>query len=177
MNSPTAIRGRLSTTVKLLGIFAGGGAAEAGGDGVDEDEVGEVSRRGIFVIDEAEGGLGRVAFGAHIDAAGAEGAEVEPDGRGTGAAVEHEGNGALGFLRGAGAGVGGEEDAGAGFAFLLLEDHGAGDGGVGELLAVNGDAVLGGGDFVHGRGGGERRVFGRCAWFGGGFLLLGGGVG
>ena len=85
--------------VELLLGFVGGdqGAAEAGADGVDEDEVGEVEP-GAGIVGEGGGVGGTVAFVAECDVLGADGAEVEIDGGGAGAAVEGEGDGAGGAV-------------------------------------------------------------------------------
>ena len=131
--------------VEVFVVLGFGGAAVAGADGVDEDEVGFVEEAG-FVVDELVGGREGEAGVLEFDAFGAEEAEVEPDGGGTGAAVEGEGEGALGGFGGIGFffGVGNVEDFGGGFAFGVYESEGTGGGGVVDFLAVDGDGMLGG---------------------------------
>ena len=140
--------------VKLLRIGAGGRAAEAGADGIDEDHVAKGQKR-VVVIDEGVRRLGLRAIGAHLDALGTESTHVQPDGGGTGTAIKYEGDGTFGCVTGIVTSVGDEEDAGAGFAFLFLEKQGAGEGGIGELLAGGVEGVLGFGDFFDGLGRGE----------------------
>jgi hypothetical protein len=91
---------------------------------------------------------------ANGDTARSEGAQVQPDRRRAGAAVEGEGDrsggGGVGRV---GAGVGHEEDVGQRLAFLLLHHDGAGRGGVANPLAVDGDSILRADQVVLGRGG------------------------
>jgi hypothetical protein len=131
-------------------------AAVAGADGVDEDEVGLVEQR-VFVFDEAEGGPGQVAhLIGHGHALRAEQAHVQPDGGGAGAAVEAEGDGPGGEVAHPLARVGDVKEGRARllafgltlFFGLFLEHHRAGGGGVADLLAADGDRVLGGGDLL-----------------------------
>ena len=134
------------------------GLGEAGADGVDEDEVGEVEP-GAGVVGEGGGVGGGVAGVAEGDVLGADGAEVEEAGGGAGAAVEGEHHGAVVC---AVEGIGGVDDFGGGLAVLALHGDGADGGGVVEGLAVDGDGLfdgLVGGEWV-GEGLG---VFG---WFG-----------
>ena len=154
--------------VEVFVVLGFGGAAVAGADGVDEDEVGFVEEAG-FVVDELVGGREGEAVVLEFDAFGAEEAEVEPDGGGAGAAVEGEGEGALGGFGGIGFffGVGDVEDLGGGFAFGVFEGEGAGGGGVVDFLAVDGDGVLGG----DGGGGFGFVVGGFVFGFFGGFFL------
>ena len=113
---------------------------EAGADGVDEDDVGEVEP-GAGVVGEGGGVRGAVAGVAEGDVLGADGAEVEEAGGGAGAAVEGEHHGAVvcAVER-----VGGVDDFGGGLAVLALHGDGADGGGVVEGLAVNGDGLFDG---------------------------------
>src|SRR4029077_8928971 len=80
---------------------------------------------------------------AHLNAARAEGAEMQPDGGGAGATVEGKSDGALGEVGDVVAGVGDEEEAGLGGAVLLLEEDGAGGGGGIDILAADAGGVFG----------------------------------
>jgi hypothetical protein len=149
--------GVLVEAVEVLGFIRFGGATVAGADGVDEDEVGLVEQGG-FVVDLIVGRREGEAVVLEFDAFGAEQAHVHPDRGRAGAAVEGEGEGALGRFGGIGLffDVGDVEDLGRDFAFGVFERKGACGGGVVDLLAVEGDAVLGGSrsgrlDFVFSR--------------------------
>ncbi len=77
----------------LLALLVGlDDAAEAGADGVDEDEVGEREPRGL-VLDELRRQLGQRPVGRKVDALRADGAHVQERGRGARPAVEDERDG------------------------------------------------------------------------------------
>ena len=119
------------------------GAAEAGADGVVEDEVG-VGEEGLGVIEHACG----------CEAAGAEDFRVDEDGAGGGAAVPEEGEGAGlgGFVQPGLDDVGDEEAVASDFAgFVVANRETAGAGLVLEIAGDGFDVVLGDDDgFVAG---------------------------
>jgi len=78
---------------------------------------------------------------------------VEPDGRGAGATVIDEGDGAAAEIFYIAADVGDGENGGGGFAFFVLEQSGGSGGLVGNRLAADADGVIGGERFFFGRGG------------------------
>src|SRR5258706_143003 len=85
------------------------GMAEACADRVDEDHIGFIEQRALIVLQLV--GRRRSVFGVRgDDAARSEGAHVQPNGRGTGAAVVDERDGALGGIFAIGADVGGGID-------------------------------------------------------------------
>ena len=132
------------------------GLGEAGADGVDEDEVGEVEP-GAGVVGEGGGVGGAVASVAEGDMLGADGSEVEEAGGRARAAVEGEHHGAVVC---AVEGISRVDDFSGGLAVFALHGDGADGGGVVEGLAVDGDGLfdgLVGGEWV-GEGLG---VFGR----------------
>ncbi len=85
------------------------------------------------------------------DAARTEGAHVQPDGGGAGAAVVDEGDGALAEILHVAAGVGGGINQRGGFAFVVFQERGRGGGFVGDGLTVDVDGVVGGPGFFLGR--------------------------
>ena len=146
----------------------GEGLGEAGADGVDEDEIGEVEP-GAGVVGEGCGVGGGVAGVGEGDVLGSDGAEVEVDGGCTGATVDCEEDGAVGFGLGVVEGVGGVHDVAGGLAGGVLEVDGADGGGVVQDFSVDrdglGDGLVvwealgwGGGLGVGGRLGGGRRA-------------------
>jgi hypothetical protein len=153
------------------------GAAEAGSDGIDKDEIGFVEQA-IGIVDEFEGRRRRGAGVSGDDAARPEGSHVQPDGRRSGAAVVDEGDGTLAHILDVAAGIGNGENAGGRFAFVVL-DEGSGSGGlVGDGLGSDLDGVVGDGGLFFGLGGRLGVRFGfficllgllrflRCEWFG-----------
>jgi hypothetical protein len=95
--------------VPFFGFLPFHGAAEACAHRVDENEVG-VIEDGILVIGQFEGRRGHFAIVSEDDAARAEHAHVQPHRRGTGSAVEGEGDRAFPFIFHAVFCVSGEEN-------------------------------------------------------------------
>jgi len=146
--------------VPLLGLLSLDGARVARADGVDEDQVGLVEDREL-VVDQLEGRLGQVPIEFEHHAARTQRAEVQPDRRGAGSAVEREGDRPLGFVLHIVFGVGDKEDLRLGLltvGFLLavgrlfLDDHRPCGDGVLDLPSADGDAVLGLDEVVSGGG-------------------------
>jgi len=132
----------LVEAVELGGFGVAFGAGVSGGDGVDEDEVGDIED-GVGVLDGAgRWGEGLGAVGGGGDEAGAEGAEVEPDGGGAGAAVEGEDDGAVLGLVDAGADLTDVEHVGPRVALGVLELELGGGDGVVDDLAGDGDGAF-----------------------------------
>ncbi len=132
----------LLDAVELLAVLPGGGAAEAGAHRVDEHEVTGIED-GIFVIDQpARRRQGEPLVGPRHPL-GAERAEVYPERRRPGSAVEAEGDRAAGRVLHAVERVGDVEDRRRDRALVVPEQQGAGGGGVGVGLAVQGQRVAG----------------------------------
>src|SRR6266404_3946129 len=78
---------------KILVLRFAHGVAEAGANGIDEDHVGFIEQRGLIVLQLVGWRRGVFSVGGD-DAARSEGAHVQPNGSGAGAAVVDEGDGA-----------------------------------------------------------------------------------
>ena len=126
---------------ELLAELRLAGAAVARPDRIDEAQVGLVEP-GVRVVHQLVGRRGHRAVGAHLDALGAECAQVEPHRGRARAAVEREHHGTRGGARHPIERVGHEEDFGLGLALLVLERQLAGGDRVGERLAGDGDLVV-----------------------------------
>ena len=157
---------------EILVLRFADGVAEAGADGIDEDHVGFVEQGIGVVFDFVRRGWSGGVVGID-DAARAEGAHMQPDGCGAGAAVVEESDGALGEILGVAASVGGGINQRGGLAFFVFQQGGGGDGFVGDGLAVDFDGVIAGPGFFFGRigvwgfgvccGGGLASFAGSCA--------------
>ena len=101
--------------VELLGLLADHGAAVAGRDRIDEHQIADVEER-VVVVDQLVGGRQREALVVEPHPLRPEQAEVHPDRRGAGAAVEREGERPRRGVVDPVEGVGDEED-------LRLGDH------------------------------------------------------
>ena len=124
---------------EVLGVIGLGGAAPAGADRIDEDEVGE-GEPGVGIVVQL--GVRRVASaGAEIEDAGAGEAEMQEGGGRAGAAVEHEGQRAIGAA--VFPDIGGVEDLGTLFARLVKEGERAGGRRIGEPAVPGIDRMLG----------------------------------
>ena len=123
---------------ELFGVgFGHHGAAEAGADGIDEDEVGEVEPR-AGIVDEIGGVGGAVALVAGIKMLGADGAEVQIDRGRAGTAVEGEGDWTIrAFDR-----VGGDNHFAGDLAVAVAHGQRADGDGVVQRLAVELDGLL-----------------------------------
>ena len=109
------------------------GAAPAGGERIDEDEIGE-GEPGVRIVDELRRGA-VVAVRAELDNARTGEAEMQIRGRGAGPAVEREGDRArraVGALRD----IGGVEHRADFLAGLVVERKRSGGRGVGERALV-----------------------------------------
>ena len=125
------------------GCFCGvGGEAVAGADGVDEHHVGE-GEPGVCVGFAVGAGAVGHCGGVEGEDFGAGRAHLHVGAARTRAAVEEEGDGAVG--RGGVEGVRRVEDGGGWVALGVAQFQRAGGGGVGERRAAQGDFVLGGG--------------------------------
>src|SRR6202011_1089663 len=112
---------------KILVLRFADGVAESGADGVDEDHIGFVEQRALIVLKLV--GRRRRVFGVGgDDAARSEGAHVQPNGGGAGAAVIDEGNRALRGVFGVSANVGGRVDQSLRLVFFVLQQDSASDG-------------------------------------------------
>src|SRR5277367_3340210 len=145
-----------SPEIFILGFAYG--VAEACADGVYEHHVGFVEQGIRIVFNFVRRGRSVGVVGGD-DAARTEGAHVQPDGSGAGAAVVDEGDGALGEIFGVAARVGGGIDQRGGLAFFVFEESGGGGGFVGDGLVVDFNGVVAGPGFFLGRVGG---VWGFC---------------
>jgi len=162
----------LLEVVEGLGFLAHHRAAETRADRVNEDQVGHVQQgEGIFHQVEGRRGRGQPIL-AQPDPAGTQRAQVQPDGRRAGSAVEGKGDRAGGGVADALAGVGSEEDGSACLFALrftgslaallgfLLEDQRAAGGVIGNGFTVDGHLVPGGEDAVDRFGAGFGFLFG-----------------
>ena len=113
------------------------GSAEAGADGIDEDEVGEVEPC-AGVVDEIGGVGGAVAFVAGVEVLGADGAEVQIDRGCAGTAVEGEGDRPVRAFHG----VGGDDHLAGDFAVAVAHGKRTDGDGVVQGLAVELDGLL-----------------------------------
>ena len=117
------------------------GVAEAGADGIDEDDVGDVEQA-VGIVDDR---IGRTAVvggvGGDRHPARAEGAHVQPDRARAGTAVEQEGDRPVGVARLAD--IGGREDRGPRGAVLGAQEGLARGRGVGDALAAEGARMVG----------------------------------
>uniref|UniRef100_A0A0N4ZLE2 Glucosamine_iso domain-containing protein n=1 Tax=Parastrongyloides trichosuri TaxID=131310 RepID=A0A0N4ZLE2_PARTI len=111
------------------------GAAEAGADRVDEDDVGDVQQR-LGIVDDGEG-RGAVVAGVrrHDHALGPEGAHVQPQRARAGAAVPQEGDRTVRIL-GAFLNVAVGDHGRERLALLVLQIGLACDGAIGDALAA-----------------------------------------
>src|SRR5215469_15275089 len=141
--------GVLNDSVELRGILAGSGAAVAGGNGVDEDEIGGVEERIFVVFDGVRSGHA-VAVGSEDDCFRAH-AHVSEKRGGARAAVVDERNRAGRDVRDAVFCVSDEEERGFGMAFVIFDDVGSGGSGVIDLFAADARAVMSDGGFFDGR--------------------------
>ena len=124
----------------ILGF--GDGVAETSADGIDEHHIGFIEQ-GIGVVFDF---VGRGRSGGVVgvdDAARAEGAHVQPDGRGAGTTVVDEGDGTLREIFDVAARVGGGIDQRGRLAFFVFQQGGGGGGFVGDGLTVDSDGVIG----------------------------------
>ena len=116
---------------ELLGlVFRDEGAGEAGANGIDEDDIGEVEP-GAGIVGEGGRVRGALAFGSKANAFGTDGAKVEVDRSRAGTAVEGEGDGTIWTVHR----VGGEDHLTGGLAGVVLDREGADGGCVLEGLA------------------------------------------
>ena len=139
------------------------GAAEAGADGIDEDEVSEVEPC-AGIVHEIGGIGGAVAFVAGVQMLGADGAEVQIDGGCAGTAIEGEGDRPVVAFHG----VGGDHHFAGDFAVVVAHGKRANGDGVVQGLAVELDGLL---DV---RLGGQRgQAVLSSAGFGGGLVFIG----
>ena len=111
--------------------FGDAGAAEAGADGVNEDQIGEVEP-GAGIVGEHGGIGGTVALVADGQMLGADGAEVEIDAGRAGTAIEGEGDGTIVAFNG----VGGDDDLAGSLAVGVAHRQGAYGGGVMQGFAI-----------------------------------------
>ena len=124
-----------------------GGATETGADRINKNQIGHI-QPGLIVVNQMVRRRTGEAIGPEFDSFWSDGAEMKPDGRGAGAAVENEGNRPR---RGIGGGllhVGDEKEIRLGFAGVVLECDRASGGLVVDLLAANGDGMIGHGELV-----------------------------
>ena len=133
--------------VELLGVLPRRRAAPAGRDRIDEHQVGDVEEA-VLVVDQAAGGRQGHPLRIEVDPFRPEGAEVHPQRRRARAAVVAEGDRPLVRVLDAVLGVGDVEEGGPGLPVLVAQHEGAGGGRVGDLLAAEGDGVLGARDLV-----------------------------
>ena len=139
MNSPNDSMSpcRPQNFLRLLHV---GGAAIAGADGVDHDDVGGIER-GVRIVVQPVRRLRHPAFGLHHDRARTEGAHVQPDGSRAGTAVVGERQRPLGGV-GAVERVGDEEHLGFDFSRRVFDRHASGSRGVAQRPAVDGDLMM-----------------------------------
>ena len=148
---------------KFVGLFILHRAAEPGGDRIDEHQI-AVRQQGIFIVHQAERRRRQRAVLVHLHPARAERAEVQPDGRRAGTAVEtkrdrppvlrssaatEDGRRFVGLAH---AGISHVKDGGAGTAVGLEQRQHSGLGHIGDVLAGNGHAVGGQNRLVRGIG-------------------------
>ncbi len=123
---------------ELLGFVLGDErAAEAGSDGIDENQIGEVEP-GSGIVGERGRIGGAVSFIAGSEMLRADGSEVEEDRRCAGAAVDGEGYGAVCAVDG----VGGVNDLPSLLAVAVADGQRADGDGVMQRLAVQLNALL-----------------------------------
>ena len=154
MNSPKARRSPL-LAVELRRVHARDDAAVAGGDRVDEDEVGDVEQR-VVVVDQPVRRRGLEPVVGHLHALRRERPHVQPDRRRAGAAVVEERDRprlrVLAVLR-----VGDEEHPRRDLAVVEPDRQRAGGRGVLDVAAVETDRVRRLRDLLFGRTGGLLR--------------------
>ena len=142
--------GVLIDAPKVLVLSLADGFAETGADGIDENEVGAIEQTVGIVFESV--GRGRSDVRIHGDhALRTEGAHVQPDGRGTGAAVVEKGERTLAEILDVAARVRGVVDEGFVLVLFILEENCAGRGLVRDGLTADFDGVLGDGGFFLGR--------------------------
>ncbi len=134
------------------------GPAVAGADRVDEDEIGAIEPR-LLVVDQRERRRRHPAVIEHADATGAERAEVKPDRRGAGAAVEGEHQRALRGIGDAVQGVRDVEDRRLRLSLVRLDGHAPDGGRVAKRPRADVNFVVSDDRRLFGRG---RRLRGRC---------------
>src|SRR5882724_12922573 len=127
--------------MELFWRFAGNRAAITRGNGIDKDQISYVKQR-IFIVDQLVWRRQQRPRIAHLHAPRTKRSKVQPDGSGTGSAIERERHRTLGGVTYIVLGVRNVKHAGLWCAVLEFQQNRPGGGGVFYFLPANLDRVL-----------------------------------